>query len=160
MSTDYLFRCITCPLDPEHYRRNQYEGGDNWRSPEALHLLLELRAPLQALGAMIRVQADRASETGFYAYLPFEFTEQGCAVTLAKFFADHTGHEIHIFDEYGLNWSLRDDVCICGHRRKEHYDWHTWGKDTGQTCFVHEKGHPAGGGHVCTAHPFVVRGGP
>lgn len=159
MSTDYLFRCVTCPPreSENEYKRYAEYGLDDWRNPETLERLLELRPALQMLGAAIQVQQDRLAsleERTWWQQFPFEFAEQGCAVAVANFFASHTGHEIHVFDEYGRNWTLRDDVCVCGHRLEEHYDWITPER---LTCFVHDKTLPGGGKHVCTAHPFVKR---
>jgi len=106
MSTDYEFRCVTC-TDTGH--RHVY-GRDNWRDPEQLEKVLAIRDHLGAIGGVAtNIYMDGWEPFG--SMFPATF----------HFFAKHAGHEVHIFDEYGEDWTRRGEVCAtCGHSRYRH----------------------------------------
>jgi hypothetical protein len=88
MSTDYEIRCAC----GDRFAR------DNWRSPTEVAALLGLRAHLAAIGK----SADVALLDGWDAWgsmLPSAF----------RFFAEHEGHEMSVFDEYGRKWTPEYD---------------------------------------------------
>lgn len=83
MSTDYEIRCAC----GDRFTR------DNWRTPQEVVKLIGLRVHLAALG-----KSDISYLDGWDAWnsmFPGAFL----------FFAQHEGHELSVFDEYGRRWS-------------------------------------------------------
>ncbi len=102
MSTDYEFHCVEC---------NDSCGQDNWRTPEELEKLLPLRPHFAEIG---RNTKDIVWLQGWDAH-------GSLFPGLFHFFAEHEGHTIHVFDEYGEDWSRRGEMCAaCGHSRYRH----------------------------------------
>lgn len=115
MSTDYEFRCVTCPVEKRNDGYGEYERGhsfahDNWRTPEEVQRLVALAPQFAAIGkATDGMWLDGWDVGG--SMFPGAF----------RFFAEHEGHDIHVFDEYGRDWSRRDEMCGCGHKHDRHY---------------------------------------
>lgn len=97
MSTDYEIRC-TCGTPPGFYEHRYTR--DNWRSPEEVNVLLSMRTELAAVARAVVLYAPR----------PNGFSPDGWNGSdsmfprICEFFAQHEGHEMHIFNEYGDRW--------------------------------------------------------
>lgn len=87
MSTDYEIRCA-CG------ERFSY---DNWRRPQEVQALLSLREHFAAIGKAVKTtEVDR-----LYGWDAFNSMFPGTF----RFFAEHEGHGMRVFDEYGHAWS-------------------------------------------------------
>lgn len=89
MSTDYEIRC-SC---------GERFSSDNWRNPRQVVALIDLREHFAAIGR-------RSSDLdGLYGWDAFGSMLPGAF----RFFAEHEGHSMTVFDEYGCRWSEEYD---------------------------------------------------
>jgi hypothetical protein len=89
MSTDYEIRCA-CGSEYEHRF-----SLDNWRDPKQVQSLIDMREGLAAIG---KLAAER--DMWMYGWDAYE----SMFPRAFRFFAEHEGHELRVYDEYGERW--------------------------------------------------------
>ncbi len=86
--TDYELRCAC----GSSFNR------DDWRSPEDVQVLLNMRAELAAVAKAVILYAPYPQHFSPYGW------EEGMFPDIFNFFMEHEGHEMHVYDEYGSRW--------------------------------------------------------
>ena len=101
MSTDYDVRCKTC---------NARHGLDDNRDPNVARALIVHRDAIAALVPLMQA-TDVEIRT---------WHRHGPSISPA-WFAEHAGHELAVFDEYGGEYGTCREHYSCGHCKAHHY---------------------------------------
>lgn len=94
MSTDYDVRCKTCGVN---------HGVDNNRDPDTMRALIVHRDAIAALVPLMRATSIEMS-----------IWHRGSTIS-PSWFAEHAGHELAVFDEYGGEYGTCREYYSCGH---------------------------------------------
>ena len=102
MSTDYDVRCKTC---------GSHHGFDN--ANHAHDLMRTLIRHREAIAALAPLMNEVGSEVEFRIY---------CQSSIdPSWFADHAGHELAVFDEYGGEFGTCREYYSCDHCKARHF---------------------------------------